>query len=492
MAVDGMLTQNPLSIDDDPPSRDGLDLRTLGVSGLQRTGGVVQDEPLRELQGDRWRKICRQMQDNDPVIGAFCYAIEMLLRRAEWRIVPGVEDDDSAEEAAEFIRQCLFEDMSYSWPDILSEVVTFIPWGWAYLELVYKIRGGDTADDPSRRSKFTDGKVGWRKWALRSQDTLLLWQFDSDGGIRAMVQQAPPDYLVRIIPIEKALLFRTTARKGNPEGRSVLRPAYRPWYMKTRIENLEGVGVERDLAGIPVIKCPMELFSATASDQYRALFADLKRIVTNLRNDEQAGVLLPSDRDEKGNAYYELELLSTGGTRQFNTTEIVNRYNAAIAMTVMADFLLLGHANVGSFALASSKTNLFATALGAFADAICGIVNQYAIPRLLKLNGMDLEQPPQLDHGDIETVDLGELGDFVVKLSQAGASLFPDDALENKLRTSAGLPERPPPTEEELGLLESEPVMEETPVPEEEIIEPPPGAPNESQNQQANPVRPGS
>ena len=30
----------------------------------------------------------------------------------------------------------------------------------------------------------------------------------------------------------QALLFRTKSRKDNPEGRSILRNAYRPWYFK--------------------------------------------------------------------------------------------------------------------------------------------------------------------------------------------------------------------------------------------------------------------
>ena len=36
-----------------------------------------------------------------------------------------------------------------------------------------------------------------------------------------MRQQPPPDYQFRVIPIEKALLFRTTIRKNNPEGQAL-------------------------------------------------------------------------------------------------------------------------------------------------------------------------------------------------------------------------------------------------------------------------------
>jgi hypothetical protein len=67
------------------------------------------------------------------------------------------------------------------------------------------------------------------------------------------------------------------------------------------------------------------------------------------------------------------------------------------------------------------------------------VFNDHAIPRLLKLNGMDVARCPHLTYGDIGAVDLSVLGDFIGKLSQAGA-LVPDERLEDWLRDLAGLP----------------------------------------------------
>ena len=69
----------------------------------------------------------------------------------------------------------------------------------------------------------------------------------------------PPSYNLYTIPIDKALLFRTKSRKDNPEGRSILRNAYRSWYFKRRIQEVEGIGIERDLAGLPVMYAPADL-----------------------------------------------------------------------------------------------------------------------------------------------------------------------------------------------------------------------------------------
>ncbi len=74
-------------------------------------------------------------------------------------------------------------------------------------------------------------------------------------------------------------------------------------------------------------------------------------MVKSIRRDEYEGLVLPHG--------FEFELVSTGGARQFDTNAIINRYDAKIAMTVLADFIMLGHQKVGSFALSSDKTELF-------------------------------------------------------------------------------------------------------------------------------------
>lgn len=414
-----------------------VDLIEIGRTGLERFGGNVYEEFLPDLTGTRAVKVYREMSENDPVVGAFLFAIDMLMRNVSWTVRPYSQRQEDLE-AADFLKSCM-EDMSMTWEDTISEILSMLVYGWSYHEIVYKIRAGDSLD-PSRRSRFADGRIGWRKLPIRAQESLYEWIFDEAGGIRGMVQQAPPDYELRTIPIEKALLFRTRAHKGNPEGRSILRNAYRAWYFKRHIEEIEGIGIERDLAGLPVAWVPPKLLSPNATPAERMLLEEIKRIIVNVRRDEQEGVIFPLMFDDNNNKVYDFTLLSTGGQRQFNTDSIVARYDQRIAMTVMADFILLGHENVGSFALSSSKTNLFAVALGAWLQSIAGVFNRHAVPRLFELNGYRLEALPQLEPGDIEVPDLQELGAYIQSLAGAGMPLFPDQALETYLRQVAGLP----------------------------------------------------
>lgn len=419
--------------------------QTVGTSGLQRYSGYVDEPYLDSLRGGDGRKTLRQMEYGDPVVGAVLFSIEFYLRQMERTVEPG-DETPAAQEQADFVASC-FDDMSVSWEDTLSEILTFLVYGWSYHEIVYKLRQG-YSDDPTKRSRHNDGRIGWRKLPLRSQLTLDSWVFDEDGGVQAMVQTAPPHYNRVEIPIEKSLLFRTTAKYGNPEGRSILLNAYRPWYFKRQIEQIEAIGIERDLAGLPIAWVPTELMRQDAGAEEQALLTTIKQIVTNIRRDEQEGVVMPRAYDTNGNLKYDLSLLSTGGQRQFNTDAIIARYDQRIAMTVLADWILLGHERVGTQALSVSKLGIFTQALQAWADSIADIFNAHAIPRLLRLNGLDDSAPPRLRFVSVPKVDLEALGQYITAIAGAGALLFPDQELENHLRRAAGLPDAPEAEEE--------------------------------------------
>ena len=432
-----------------PPDRQPLPTEVLGVSGLIQFSGRVQEEFLKDLDNERGRKVYREMSDNDPIVGAILFAIDMLMRQVEWRIDPA-DGTDEALDVAEFIESCL-TDMSFSWNDTLSSILSMLPFGWSYTELVYKVRGGPDLKDPRKRSQFSDGKIGWRKIDLRPQDSLHRWEFDGDGGVQGMWQAAPPDYTPTFIPIEKSLLFRTRSFKNNPEGRSVLRNAYRPWFMKKRIEEIEAIGIERDLAGLPVAWVPPTMLSQTASPEEVASLAAIKQLVSTIKRDEQEGVIFPLAYDGAGNKRFDLTLLSTGGRREFDTDSIIDRYDQRIAMTTLSDFILLGHENVGSFALGSSKVDMFSVALGAWLDEVVSVFNRYGIPRLLELNNIDLELQPVLSHADVKRIDLTQLGAYITSLAGAGMPLFPDRRLEDHLRDMANFPQHDPADEVDIG-----------------------------------------
>jgi len=97
--------------------------------------------------------------------------------------------------------------------------------------------------------------------------------------------------------------------------------------------------------------------------------------------------------------------------------------------------------------LASSKTDMFAVALGTLMDNITSVFNQFGIRRLQALNGRPKELDPKLVHGDIEPMALNEIAPFIQAMASSGL-LTANPALERKLLEIADLPQ--PPEEEGL------------------------------------------
>ncbi len=408
--------------------------KEIGRIGQRRYGGTLYEEFLPELRGKRGIGVYHEMSENDDIVGAILFAIEMLVRQCRWSVEPGGMTAKD-KEAAEFVEGCM-NDMQDTWIDTISEILSFLTYGWSFHEIVYKRRMGNTKD-PRTKSKFNDGLIGWKKLPIRAQESLYQWEYDSEDNLLGMTQMPSPYYSMFTIPIEKALLFRTKSRKNNPEGRSILRNAYRSWYFKRRIQEIEGIGIERDLAGLPVIYAPEEAgIWDEDSPEHAMTRTVLETIVRNIRRDEMEGVVLPAD--------YKLELLSSGGTRQFDTNAVINRYDTRIAMTVLADFIFLGHDKTGSWALSSDKTELFAAAIGAFLDIICETFNSQGIPPLIDINGKyfaEITRYPQMTHGDIEDIDITKIAAFIKDMTGIGV-LVPDDGLEDYIRQVGHLPIR--------------------------------------------------
>lgn len=199
-------------------------LISLGSSGLKEYGGVIDEEFLRNLRGRNAIKTYNEMISNSPAIAAALHAIKMLIGQVDWRIEPADESDAAKAEAED--TESALEDMSHTFDDLISEALSMIWAGFAPMEITYKIRRGPDQEDGSMRSKFSDGKFGWRKVEIRAQDTLDRWVFDDDGGLDGMIQNnmygsSSKSYGPVFIPIEKMLLFRVNVFKNNPEGKAL-------------------------------------------------------------------------------------------------------------------------------------------------------------------------------------------------------------------------------------------------------------------------------
>lgn len=427
-----------------------------GDTGLKRFSGIISEEFLNELQGSKGIKMFTEMKDNHPVIGGILFAIQQLARGVKWTIEPASESPEDIE-IADFVSSCM-DDMELSWQDNMSEFLSFLPYGWSYHEINYKVRGGKNNKNPKYRSRYEDNKIGWAGFPIRSQDSLEKWELDAEGSVLGMWQsiigaelrsnrgELPKGYR-RYIPAEKALHFRTLSYKNNPHGRSILRNSVVTYLRQRKIEEIECIGIERDLAGLPVVYAPAKIMGKSADVNEQAIYLSIQNLAQSIRRDKMEGVVMPSDcfKNADGSIsttkMYDLQLLSTGGSRQFDTNAIVGRHDQKISMTVLADFIMIGHQKVGGQNVTDSKTKLFTQALSAFLDIISEQFSRKAIPSLLELNGLTPKKTPTLKHSEIDEADLQSISDFLQKCSAAGMPLFPDTALESHLRQLAGFPE---------------------------------------------------
>ena len=115
---------------------------TVGTTGLVRYSGEVDEEWHYKLKGTLGVRAWREMRDNDSVIGNAAYLIESLIRQTRWQVVPAdCDDPDEAQKWADFVDECM-NDMEHTFNEFLSEVLSFLWFGWALFEKVYKKRDG--------------------------------------------------------------------------------------------------------------------------------------------------------------------------------------------------------------------------------------------------------------------------------------------------------------------------------------------------------------
>jgi 2'-5' RNA ligase len=410
----------------------------IGTSGLRQWSGWVLDEWLGELQGREaaWRY--REFLDNDPIAGGFLFMIEMLAQRVDYSVEGGEP------RWRNHIEQSM-HDMSHGWDDFICEALTHLPYGYAAMEEVFKYRRGEqpgqdemgsddetpTTEEPQHpgSSAYTDGLVGWRKLPLRAQETTLHWHFDGYSSLRGL-EQLDWHGGHHNIPITKLVLIRNRRVRNNPEGYSILRRSWPSFFRLRGLQDIEAVGAARDLAGIPIAKPPpgVDLFAQENTELYNRV----TELVTTVHRDEDEGLVFPT-------AEWEFELMSAAGSRQFDLDKVIRRYEQRIAASVAADFMLLGQDGLGSYAMVDVKSELFGMAVDAMIDQILKPMNRYAIPRLLRLNGVKTNDPPKIVATTAGRIDLEKVGLFLSNMAAAGLTLPDDPKFKKQLFESAGL-----------------------------------------------------
>jgi hypothetical protein len=380
----------------------------IGKTGLRQQAGYPTEEFLTMLTGMQGIRTYREMSDNDPIIGGLMFAIKQILRELRWSVKGGTEEDQ------QFLKTNM-NMLNPSWMNFIIEVSSMFIYGWAIFEQVYQRK---------------EGKIFWKKFAFRSQTSLERWEILDTGETLGIWQRPAPTYDLIYLPMTKCLHFRPDHFAENPEGRSILRNAYRPFFMKKNIEEIEAIGIERDLVGIPSLTMPEGMKVDDDNVETAVAISWAKKILMNIRNDEQAGLLLPFG--------WVFELVASPGAKTFDTSAVIKRYSTEIAVTVLAQFIMLGMDRTGSYALSKNITDMFYLCIEGWADIIASTINSQAVSLLFALNGNAPEEMPQIVHTAVRKEGLKDIVAYIAGLVSSEA-IDIDDELKSYLRKYARL-----------------------------------------------------
>lgn len=416
----------------------------LGVAGRNtRTGQLRADEFLPELRGKNAIRAFREMRENDSTVGAVMYATEQTLRDIKFKVKPA-DDSEGAAKEAQFVEEVL-SDMEHTLDDHISEALSSLSYGFSIFEVVYKRRMGNYRS-PKKRSKYNDGRIGIRKLASRAQWTISRFDVDQKSGdIKGVYQDVSNGTGTAYIPASKLVHYRTTTTNNDPAGRSILRNAYTSYKYLNSLQKIEAIAIERELHGVPVLRIPSEYLAPDATEEHIALRNSVEEIARDLKLNEQAYMILPSDcyTDADGNPtdtrLMDVSLITSEGNRNIEIGPVVQRYKQDIARSLLAEFIMLGATENGSYALSKSKTDLFLRTLESYINAIADCLNKQLIEPLWDINGLDKAYMPKIVAGDVAQHDLENISRFLRNLNGAGISVSDHDETVSHLMDIAEL-----------------------------------------------------
>ena len=385
--------------------------KVIGVRGLKNLGGRIQEEYLTALKSwSKEVKICLEMRD-DTVIGTLLDAIKLPLLAADFDVIPGgSEEADIA--ASDFLWANLNSMERQTWRRHVSDMLEALDFGFAIGEIVLE--------------KRDDGKLWLKNIDPRGQETLEEWVFGETDTAITFVQRDPDTGKLLSIPLARCIHVAFRGRKGNPQGKSLLRSLYYPWRFLRDLEVMEAIGIERDVGGMPIAQLPEEPLSSADFD---ALKASLK----GMRNDEELFLIVPNGLTVTPYG---------GGSKMYNVAEVILRKQKEILMYRFAQFLMLGMEKVGTQALVEGSQDFFMLGLLSVQQELLDTWNQQLVPLLLRYNAFPVENLPVITWANPGKPDLAA---FMAAYTQGvGAKLItPLREDEEKARAVMDLPDLP-------------------------------------------------
>ncbi|KUM39007.1 DUF935 family protein [Arthrobacter sp. EpRS71] len=408
-------------------------LKEIGTSGVAITGGLITGEEYNpKLSGLSAIKTYDEMRRSDATVNAALTAVKLPILSADYSIDPA-SDDDADKEVAEFVHDCLFHIVD--WSQFLEEALTFLDFGHDVHEMVFEPR------EVNGQLKIALVKLGYRK-----QTTIQKWETkDGKPGIYQR-DNTGGDFS---IPAEKLVRFTYKQEGDNYEGISILRAAFKHWYIKDKLYRIDAVGHERHALGVIDVTTP-----TGATDKDKKM---MRQMVRNLRANEESYIEHPDGwlvqfLDMKANSLKDVE-------------PSINHHDRQIMKNVLAQFLEIGASGgTGTRSTSEDHSRLFELAVQSVARRLVQVLQNTVVRTLVDLNYTDREYPT-LRVGNISDDNIPVMSEAIKKFVDAGV-LHPRPIDENSTRKMIGWSEL---TEDEL--KEAEKAKKEQPAKKPEVVD---------------------
>ena len=412
--------------------------RTIGVAGTAIYAGYVADhetDPALSSHDARSRTFSKILTDTSIVVAAVRYYTN-LIGAAKWSFAPAEADGDGY--YAELAEAMLTADPATSWSRIVRRAAMYRLWGFSIQEWTARRR--------------EDGWLTLADVAPRAQVTIERWDTDATGEVLGAIQESPQTSEAIYLPRAKLLYLVDDTLHDSPEGLGILRQLVAPAKRLARYEELEGIGFETDLGGIPVVRAPFGDYAEMVSNK-RITSAERDKLVKPLQNfienhvrSTRTGVMLDSatyrnqDESERPSTerMWDVELLQ-GTSRSFaENAAAIERINREMARILGVEQLLLG-ADGGSYALSRDKTHAFYLLVEGALSEVREAVETDLLQTLWRLNGWPADMMPVVTTEAVSYTDIAELTAALRDMATAGAVLAPDDPAIDEVRDLMGL-----------------------------------------------------
>ena len=223
----------------------------------------------------------------------------------------------------------------------------------------------------------------------------------------------------------KCITFTMFSEGRSPYGISLLRHVYKPWYLKSLIENHDLVMTARALRGLPVINAP-EGFNFAAADSsypgYDAATATTLTLMTtmaaNIYDGKQKGAVLPDG--------WTMSLL--GHDPHVNIEDKIKRLNTDICSGLLDNFLMATSRGT------ENLSEIFVDSINYFAQKYVEALNNDLAPKASKFVGKDVKFSAFMGR----SYDLNGLASYLTRLGK-NEMIVVDDDLSEKCKIMAGL-----------------------------------------------------